>query len=256
MNLHLNELYYQKKLQTLTLRKNFSSHFKPGITIITPTNKPDFMKNIRKNFTRCSYPKVEFIIILNSDLLNIEMYKRYFSGIPNIKIYKLGKNTSLGESLNFGIEHSNYNYVAKLDDDDYYGKNYIEDAMNIFNYTNADIVGKSSHFIYFEKNKFLNLWHSDHDNQYAKAVAGATFVMKKYIFKKVKFHNLTNGEDLDLLRKCNSLGFRIYSGDIFNYVYNRHIDIQNHSWKINNSDLISKSKYITTTGSYHSLVCI
>lgn len=255
MNSNLKGLYFKKK-EIVKIREKFSSVYKPGVTIITPTNKFNFIKNIKENFMRCKYPKVEFIIILNSNILNIKEYKSYFSILPNIKIYKLNENISLGESMNFGIENSSYNYIAKLDDDDYYGENYIGDLMNIFNYTNADIVGKTSHFIYFEENKFLNLWYGEHDNRYNDAVAGATLVMKKCIFNKVKFHNLNDGEDLDLISQCNSLGFKIYAGDIFNYVYNRHKNITDHSWKVSNSYLMSVSSKICSTNNYEPIVSI
>ncbi|PJI10473.1 MULTISPECIES: glycosyltransferase [Clostridium] len=238
----------------MKIRKKFSSAYKPGVTIITVTNKAKFKKNIKENFVRCKYPEVEFIIILNSNKLNIKEYKSYFSILPNIKIYKLNEDISLGESMNFGIENSNYDYISKMDDDDYYGENYIGDLMNIFNYTSADIVGKASHFIYFEENESLNLWCGGNDSCYSKAVAGATLVMKKYIFDKVKFNRLNSGEDLDLIAQCNSLDFKIYSGDIFNYVYNRHKRIKYHSWKVSNLNLMLRSQKICRTNNYKQIV--
>ncbi|KHD34459.1 glycosyl transferase [Clostridium acetobutylicum] len=249
-----NFLYEKEKV--LALRYMYDSAKKPGITIITVTNKQKYIKNIMDNFRRCLYPKKEFIIILNDTKLQTSLYKNYFSKTKNLKLLKVDSSYSLGECLNLAISKSNYNYIAKMDDDDYYGSHYILDSMNAFNYTDASIIGKTTHFIYFEDRKLLNLWCQGNENTYATSVAGATFVMKKSIFNKVKFNNLSNGEDIDLLSQCNNLGIKIYSCSKFNYVYNRHASTDNHSWKISNDLLVKRSIKLCITKNYKRIVHI
>ena len=42
-------------------------------------------------------------------------------------------------------------FIAKFDDDDLYGPNYVADQLLPFKYTDADIVGKLCTFMYQEK---------------------------------------------------------------------------------------------------------
>lgn len=251
-----DEIFLNEKKNLLEIRNKYLSYPKPGVTIITPTNKPCYLENILQNYFRCNYPNIELIIIFNSNSFNIDKYKQILSKTKNISIYQLDETVSLGDCLNAGVIHSSYEYIAKMDDDDYYGANYIGDLMNIFNYTDADFVGKTSHFIYFENNNLLGVWYNGHENMYVNAVAGSTFLIKKYIFNSIKFNSLNASEDCDFIAQYNSLGLKIYSGDKFNYVYNRHFNIDNHSWKIDNDKLINVAEQYCTTNDYSSFISI
>lgn len=248
--------YSNDKIEIMKIRDKYLNSPKHGVSVIISTDKPKYFNNIMANYYRCCYPNIEFIILLNSNSFDIEKYKNYISALKNISIYQLDKDVSLGECLNFGIIHSNYDYIAKMDDDDYYGANYIGDLMNVFNYADVDFVGKAAHFIYFEQKNLLTLWNAECENTSTEEVAGATFLMKKYIFNSLKFNSLNYGYDIDFLVHCNNLGIKLYSGDKFNYIYNRHVDINDHSWKADDDLLINSSTPYCTTNDYTSFILV
>jgi hypothetical protein len=123
--------------------------------------------------------------------------------------------------------------------------------MNVFKYTDAQLTGKNSCFVYFEYNNTLSIRLPNHENRYVHGnIAGGTITFKKEIFQKVKFKSINrNGTDVHFLRDCNSAGIKMFSADKYNYVYMKHKNLDEHTWKISSEELMkrySKKSLITT----------
>lgn len=228
----------------LSLRKKFKDSAKPGVSMIVSTNKIKYIKNIFTNYLRSNYPNKELIIVLNNNELNIDDYNKEADKYENIKVYQLDENISLGCCINYGVEVSKYNYIAKMDDDDYYGENYILDAVNTFKYVDADIIGKASYFVYYEKYNSIGIMNADYNNKYTPYIAGSTFVIKRKVFEKVKFRNLNLGEDSSFINDCVKANMNVYSGHRYNYLYIRHRELSDHTWKIETRSLYNITKKI------------
>lgn len=241
----------QNKFLLKELRKKHKQTTKSSVSMIVPTNKDKYIDNIFKNYAISNYPIKELIIILNNNKLHLKKFNLEASKYTNVKIFQLDEKYTLGECLNFGIKKASYECIAKMDDDDYYGPNYLTDLMNIFNYTDAQVTGKTSIFVYFEENNTLYI------NDYKKLI-GSTFLFKKEIFPKIKFPSLNLNEDYHFLRDCIKSGIKMYSADKFNYVYIRHCNLKDHTWRIKALEYIETHhlKKVTITKDFNSIVTI
>lgn len=209
-----------------------------GVSVITVTNNGLFIDNIFKNFNRQIYKNKELIIVLNKNSLNIEEYKAKAKKYKNIKVYKKDENYSLGHCLNFAVGVSKYEIVAKFDNDDYYGPQYLSSSMEVFKKTGADIVGKSSHLVYFQQSKILAIRDPNRENKYVGFVNGSTLMFKKNVIKRVPFANISIGEDTQFCRNCVKKGIRIYSSDMYHHVYIRRKSRSSHTWKVSDRFLL------------------
>lgn len=245
-----------EKKYVLSLREKFEGCIEPGVSIIIPTNKIKYAENIFENYSRCNYKNKELIIILNNNKLNIEDYIKKAEKYENVRIYKLDEKISLGYCMNYGVEVSKYNYIAKMDDDDYYASNYILDAVNIFRYVDADIVGKASYFVYYEKYNCMGIMNTEYNNKYTPYIAGSTFFIKKEVFKKVKFRNLSLAEDFNFISDCSKANIKIYSGNRYNYVYMRHKKLSDHTWKISSNDLYKVTRKVNCSKNYYEIITV
>ena len=131
--------------------------YKNGFSIITVTNRDYCIENMINNFLRQEFNDKELIIVINNDKINIEDIYKYINKELNIFVYKLPKKTSLGACLNFGINKSNYNIIAKFDDDDYYGPYYLDEANKAFLREGCYVLGKQKTYYYLEQYKKLIL---------------------------------------------------------------------------------------------------
>lgn len=250
LNIGENSLKIKKVREKL---KNISD--KPGVSIVTVTNKPKYIENIYINYKRINYGIKEFIIILNKNDLKIEEYEQKFSTVKYVKVYQTDENITLGECLNFAVSKASYDYIAKVDDDDYYGANYISDLMNVFLYTDADITGKASHFVYFEALNLLG-FKNIKEYQYGNWLAGGTFLIKKAVFSKVKYKNLNLAEDFNFLKDCREKGYKIFCSDSFNYIYMKHKNIEEHTWQVDTNRLLEDCGNLIYTKDYEAYVDI
>ena len=170
----------------------------------------------------------------------------------NVQIYQLHEKAALGDCLNFGIMKSNYDIIAKFDDDDYYGPDYIKSSMDAFKNKDISIIGKSSLYIYF-KNKQALIHVSGNENAVTDTVAGATLMFRKEVFHQVQFEKVNRAEDYFFIEECKKKGFTVYSTDRYDFAVIRN-DAENHTWKIADNELIEWGETITYTDDYKPLV--
>ncbi|UHA59780.1 glycosyltransferase [Metabacillus litoralis] len=123
------------------------------VSIITCTIRDQFMENVFRNYKQQQWDEKELIIILNKDELNLSKWQKEAENYQNVRVFQLHEGATLGDCLNFGILKANYDYIAKFDDDDCYGPNYLLNSMKAFENDDVFIIGKSSYYVYFTNKK-------------------------------------------------------------------------------------------------------
>ncbi|MEX1031070.1 MAG: glycosyltransferase [Paenibacillaceae bacterium] len=227
-----------------------------GVTIITPTIRPTYIRNVFTNYSNQRWSMKELIILLNKDSMNYTAYQRMASKYPNVRVFKLSERYSLGECLNYAVRRAKYNYIAKFDDDDYYGPNYIPEAMRLFKRTKADIVGKKSYYLYFPHRRTLMLRRSS-ARPYGPCgrIAGATIIFRRKLFNHVKFIKAAHGTDARFLSTCLKRGFSMYSTSRYHFAAIRRSNVRSHTWTISERELLTESnKQIIRTKYYKKYV--
>lgn len=224
-----------------------------GVSIIACTNKLGMMDNIFENYHNQEWEEKELIIILNNNSLKLEVWQNRAQASVNVSVYQLPEETTLGACLNFGVAHAKYTFVAKFDDDDYYGPFYLTEAMEAFTSTNADIVGKRTAFMYLKRQQQLRLRFPRNEKRWVRVVLGGTIIAKKAVFKRVKFPDRSLGEDTYFLTWSRMMGFRIFSTSRYNYAYLRRGD-GTHNWKPTKSYLMRSSIKLFRTSQFKKYI--
>lgn len=200
------------------------------VTVITCTNRPRYIKNVFENYNRQVYKDKELIVILNNNKMNIKEWALKAQEYPSVSVFQVDERKSLGYCLNFGIKKASYGVISKMDDDDYYGPDYLLQAVNALKY--ADVVGKYSTYVYFEDSKTLAIRNPKRESRYVYRLEGPTLVFRKKISDKIEFHDKSLGEDIQFCKDCLKNGIKLYATDKNNYVYIRHGASDKHAWNI------------------------
>lgn len=219
--------------------------FKPLVSLVMCTNRPHNIDIMISNYICQKYENKELIVVINKNDANIESIKDKLKLISNHRLLIEDEKHSLGKCLNSAVHAANGDVIAKMDDDDIYGSNYIADSIMAMDYSGADVVGKDSHFAYVESADKLILIRDGKDCRYSDFIIGATLLIKKDVFKKVSFHDKNRGEDSQFLKDCQEGGVTIYSTDAFNYITIRSSNLENHTWKIEDDKFMAKAKIIS-----------
>ncbi|KRE97767.1 hypothetical protein ASG89_29635 [Paenibacillus sp. Soil766] len=227
-------------------------HPKVGVTVISVTNKPDFMKNLFRNYRHQSLERRELIIVLNHDSMNPSVYRDYARRLGiRASVLQLPEKASLGECLNFGIQRGRYTYIAKFDDDDYYGPGYLAEAIHMAESTGADLIGKNRFYMYMVRTKQLLLLRKGRKD----SVAGATLVFRRSVFPSVRFKRMRSGSDMKFLQDIWKQGGVVRSTSHRHFAAIRRADQSRHTWKIDRTTMRKmRAVAIARTDKYESIV--
>jgi len=260
-NIKLPAYYGNKKNSEGAINNNYENdsdnekiNDMPGITVITSTIRPKFMESVFENYNRQTYQKIEFIIVLNKNSMNIKKWKEKAKQYKNIRVFQLDESISFGQCYNFCVGKSKYDYIAPFDDDDYYAPNYLNDIVEAFQISGADVVGKKTRYIYFKRKKLLAISDVSYENCYVEHIDGPTLSFNKKIFDKVKFTDKPLGIDGQFCKDCIANGIKMYSTSRYNHVYIRHSSDHKHTWKISDTKLLKWCDIVGNIENYEEYV--
>ncbi len=226
----------------------------PFVSIVTPTNRKNNIDKVFENYHKQKYINKELIVILNDNSMSLEEWRLKAKRFKDIRVFQIDEEATLGECRNFGAEQARYDYIAHFDDDDYYAPNYLVDSMKNFLKVDADIIGKTTTFMYFEESKYLAINCPNFENKYVTHVPDGTLIYKRYVFEEVKFSEMTLAVEKDFLERCIDYGFKIYSINKYNYTIFRAADKNQHTWQDSDKNILRYSKIVTITDNYKAIV--
>ena len=217
---------------------------KPSVSVVIATCRPDNVKFAIENYKKQVYAEKELLLVLNNAIFDVEFIEAQAKDLNNVRIVQVDGRVTLGESLNRGVEEASGYYIAKMDDDDYYGENYLSDMMLAADFSGAEILGKGTYFVHMKAGKLTAPRSVASQHEFTDFVAGATLTGRREVLREIRFPDCTRGEDSSLLAKASKAGCRIYSADAFNVLVVRGTDHQRHTWDIGDSDFLKNCRHI------------
>ena len=223
----------------------------PLVSLITPTKRPDMIPDALANYQSQKYPNKEWVIVLNSSEDNILEIKDLCQKYPDISYIQIHEERNIGTCLNLGIQKSLGEFWFKMDDDDFYGPNYVLDMMLEICAVDADIFGKPTGFIYLEEMNELLMRHRALESQYVFGgenvphMCGANIAGKRAVISTIQFaEDMRACVDTDFLRSCKAAELKIYLSNIHGFAAMRSKDKTKHTWRADDDFLIKKSTHI------------
>jgi hypothetical protein len=237
---------FAKKLDVIRAKE-----LSPFAEMICVSKRPDNLGNIIKSFNVQSYKHLSLHIIWNvSDQEKskiIESSRQYLS--DKVKISFLDESNNIGACLNYGIVSCNATFWFKIDDDDYYGKFYIEDLVNWYQVTGADSVGKPSAVVKIERtNEHLMRNHTYKQVRTflpkGKYLCGATLSGRKESNLPLFSNFYRNACDSKWIEFLHESGCKLFVADFCNFIIHRG-ELGQHTWKVEEQKLKEGSVVIS-----------
>lgn len=211
----------------------------PDVSAIVSTIRPGQVEHVIESVGRQAGVDMELILLthgFDGDADRIRLLASE-AGIENIVLLTATLDVSLGDCLNLAITASNGSVLTKMDDDDYYGADYMRDLLYALDFSRADVVGKQAHYMHFLKQGATLLRSAHREHRYSHMVAGPTMTARREIFESNPFQNLRRGEDTAFLETVSRAGGSIYSADRFNFCQMR--SGSGHTWDVTNDELMA-----------------
>lgn len=234
------------------------------ISVVACTNREEFLPNLIRNFQKQTLNKKELLLVLHSLRIDHRKWKDVLES-ANIEytLLNFSEELSLGECLNEAAILAKYHFISKMDDDDYYGGDYLREAYHALTQTDVMMVGKAAFYIYFKQKQELRLMNPNWENTWIKnnipnhiscLVSGATLTFKKELLNTVSFPPTNQGEDSGFQKLCLESGGKILSLSKKNYVYMRYSNLSHHNSDATDQLLKRHSVFVSKTAHFETIV--
>lgn len=208
-----------------------------SVSFVVPTNREHELDNVLANAARQRDVDLELVLVLHGvevDESDLRMRGAEL-GLDNITVVGASSDLTLGACMNLGVDAAQGRFIAKVDDDNYYGPQFAADLVDAFRYTDAQITGKWAHYVWLRSTGAVVLRYPDSEHRYERRVQGGSMMFDRDLVRRVRFSDIPRAVDSDILDRAAAEGARIYSADRYNFVSVRGTDRLSHTWTVDDS---------------------
>ncbi|WP_418275955.1 glycosyltransferase family protein [Isoptericola jiangsuensis] len=217
---------------------------RPSVSALVSTNRPHRIADILATVGAQRRAEAQLVLLTHGFVVDDETDLRLRAkraGVEDLVLLTADVDVPLGRCLNRIVRAAEGDVVAKMDDDDLYGPNYLSDQLDALQYSGADVVGKQAHYLHLEAHDVTLLRHGDREHRFTDFVMGPTIVTRREIAADVEFGETSSGEDTAFLRRAAAHGLRTYAADRFNFVQVRSGGDQ-HTWAVSDVELLARGQ--------------
>lgn len=240
---------FSQEIQAIeALRKSRRSKIKkyPTVSVLVSTLRTDDLSNLLDQLLAQTLATFDLVLGLHTIELSAS-HKRQIAALNRRKVkvtvQKFSEDQTLGTILSTLASQSQGDYIAKMDDDDYYGPEHLRDLLDAAIDTGAEVVGRAMNYIYLEPlqvtlRKFGrgSMQTVEH---YSDWICGGTILAKRASAQEAGwFGDGKSAVDQFLLSGVTNNGGKIWRTFGAGYIYRRgftpHTYVTNYSKYLNN----------------------
>ncbi|MBG0827865.1 glycosyltransferase [Planomonospora sp. ID67723] len=201
------------------------------VSVILCTQRPEMVGFALEQIGRQRGVDVEVVLSLHGFPRNLPGVARAISSYQGtITVVEEDRDRVFGEVLNRAVRRAQGTFLAKMDDDDWYGPDHLSDLLLAQRYSNADLVGAASEFVYLEPID-VTIRREIKTEVYTNHVAGSSMLVSRAMLDEAGgFRPIPRTVDGQLLESVSSAGGRIYRTHGFNYIVSRRL-VSGHTWQ-------------------------
>jgi hypothetical protein len=201
----------------------------PRVSVLLVTRRSEMLPFALRQLAR--QQNVDFEVVLathgfEADPTTLAAFEEGCSA--HLGVFSADSQTLFGEVLNEAATRATGDVLLKMDDDDWYGPEFISDLMLARGYTGAEIVGCPPEFTFVEP-LWLTTRRLDDTEVFRPFVAGGTMLIDRATFRSLGgFRHTKKYVDANLLSAVINAGGSVYRTHGLGYVLRR--GSQGHTW--------------------------
>ena len=226
----LREHSTEKRLQQIREEAGLPVFREPSVSVVVATNRPEMTERIFNTVKEQDHKNLELVFALHGDGFE-DSYPDFLKSDLPVTVLRYPKETIFGHVLSGASSAANGEWIAKMDDDDWYGKEHISDLLLASSYSDADLVGKGSEFVYLtEENLTIRRDLGDSEVE-SRTIGGGAMLVKAETFREINgWRELSRGVDVALIDDVVSNGGRVWRTHPFGYLLRRTKN--QHTWEV------------------------
>jgi glycosyltransferase involved in cell wall biosynthesis len=200
------------------------------VSVLLATRRPDLVAHALRQVGRQRGAEVELVLATHGFEADPAVLRAFTAdtGIP-VRTFGAPAAESFGRLLNAAAARADGDVLLKMDDDDWYGPDFVSDLLLARDYTGADVVGCPPELMFVEP-LWVTVRRRDATEQYRPVVAGGTMMVSRDAFGAVGgFRDTRKYVDANLFRAVRAAGGTIYRSHGLNYLLRRQAG--GHTWE-------------------------
>ncbi|SEG58537.1 Glycosyl transferase family 2 [Nonomuraea solani] len=147
-----------------------------------------------------------------------------------VTVFEADHQAVFGEVLNEAATRASGSFLLKMDDDDWYGPDFLADLLLAHSYSGAQVVGTVPEFVYLSSID-VTVHRRQITEQITSFVAGGTILVERSAFQAVGgFRPLRRSVDTQFQEALQAAGGQIYRTHGLGYILRRG-PAANHTWQ-------------------------
>jgi 2-polyprenyl-3-methyl-5-hydroxy-6-metoxy-1,4-benzoquinol methylase/transcription initiation factor TFIIIB Brf1 subunit/transcription initiation factor TFIIB len=218
----------------------------PRIDVMVATKRPENLEKIFENLGRQSYPNSALYLVghgIDLDRSRAQDLADQVS-VELASVLTVDESVILGEVFNIGFGATESEVIAKMDDDDFYGSEYLWDLYTALDFSGAEVAGKWAHYVYLEGVDSMVYRFKDYEHRFTEVVAISTLLMRREVLAAERFPAMPWGSGSVFLRALGAQGAQVFAGDRWNYLYIRGTDGAENTFPISDMKMLANSDVV------------
>ncbi len=211
----------------------------PKVSVILSSKRPERAVNVLRAMGSQTYPHVEVVVGVHGG--PVPKSGAFADASKQVGALVAGNpaETLFGEVLADSVRRSSGDLLVKVDDDDFYGPEFIWDLVLAYLYSSADVVGKTTEYLYYEGVNQTVHRRFGIENYHTQVAGGAMMLSRAALDSIGGWRPTPNSTDRSVLWGIMNSGGIGYRTQSLGYVYVRHNE--SHTWAQQDSQLVRGS---------------
>lgn len=215
----------------------------PLVSVLLVTKRPHMLQHALAAVARQTYPRIELVLGLHGEgFADVERQRASFP-VPTV-VVRVGARQPLGAALNSVAAAATGTLLAKMDDDDAYGREHLWDLVLAQEYAQADCVSKTAEYFFLtELNTTIHRWRGSSEKPGERGGGSSILATRTAFTRAGGFPCARTAEDVGLMERIRESGGRLYRTHGAGYVPVRHNT--DHSWEVSDDHFIGRADAIS-----------
>ncbi|WP_406318231.1 glycosyltransferase [Streptosporangium sp. NBC_01639] len=203
----------------------------PPVSVLLATRRPEMVRFALEQLARQRGAEFEVILALHGlPAGHPDVTEAVASYQGSLTVFEAGRETVFGAVLNEAAARASGSFLLKMDDDDWYGPDFISDLLLAHSYSGAEVVGMVPEFVYLASIG-VTVHRDQVTEQITNFIAGGTIFTARSAFEAVGgFRPLPGTIDAQFQHAVQAAGGQIYRTQGLGYILRRG-NAANHTWR-------------------------
>ncbi|WP_167880535.1 glycosyltransferase family A protein [Nocardioides guangzhouensis] len=199
----------------------------PRTSVLLATMRPGKLAFALRQFGRQRGVDAELVLVTHGFTADESRVRDVIGDRPATLVPK-PREAMFGDVLNAGVDAAAGDVIVKMDDDDWYGPDFLSDLLWARHYSGADVTGMPAEFVYLEGSD-RTIRRTDESERHAKFIAGGTMLLPRGLLRELGgFRKVRRSVDANLLAALQAARSQVYRTQGLGYVLHRSPG--GHTW--------------------------